>query len=97
VITLRATGDFGDQLTCNVETGRALVKAGLHQATGTLGVAKDVPVGFQRIHLCIDLDTDASEAERKKLLELTRRSCAVYQTLARGPEVVVTLRAKSGA
>jgi uncharacterized OsmC-like protein len=147
LVTLRAGGALGDHVTCNVETGRALVEAGLHPATGgtgaaacsgdmllqalvacagvtlsavatsiglglrgarlsaegdldfrgTLGVAKDVPVGFQRIRLFIDLDTDASEAERKKLLELTERYCVVYQTLARSPEVVVTLRALSGA
>jgi len=147
LITLRASGGLGDHVTCNVETGRALVEAGLHPATGgsgaaacsgdmllqalvacagvtlsavatsigvglrdarlsaegdldfrgTLGVAKDVPVGFQRIRLLIDLDTDAPEAERKKLLELTERYCVVYQTLARSPEVVVTLRAKPGA
>jgi uncharacterized OsmC-like protein len=139
-ITLRATGALGDNVTCNVETGRALVQAGLHPATGgsglaacsgdmllqalvacagvtisavatsigvnlrgatltaegdldfrgTLGVSKDVPVGFQRIRLFVDLDTDASEAEQTKLLQLTERYCVVYQTLAQSPEVVVT-------
>lgn len=35
VITLRAQGDVGgDSLSCRVETGRALVEAGLHPATG---------------------------------------------------------------
>ncbi len=35
LITLKATGELGDQgLTCKVETGRALVEAGLHPATG---------------------------------------------------------------
>jgi uncharacterized OsmC-like protein len=145
LITLRATGDLGAHVTCNVATGRALVQAGLHPATGgtgaaacsgdmllqalvacagvtlsavatsiglalrgakltaegdldfrgTLGVAKDAPVGFQRIRLLVDLDTDAPEPERRKLLELTERYCVVYQTLARSPELAVTLSSAS--
>src|SRR6188474_524478 len=39
LITLRATGALGDQVTCNVETGRALVQAGLHPATGGSGLS----------------------------------------------------------
>jgi uncharacterized OsmC-like protein len=142
LITLRAAGALGDQVTCNVETGRALVQAGLHPATGgsglsacsgdmllqalvacagvtlsavatsigvelrgatltaegdldfrgTLGVARDVPVGFQRIRLVITVDTDAAETDQKKLLELTERYCVVYQTLARSPEIAATIR-----
>jgi uncharacterized OsmC-like protein len=137
LVTLRATGRLSDAVTCNVETGRALVNAGLHPATGgtgsavcsgdmllqalvacagvtlnavatslgiairdarleaegdldfrgTLGVAKDAPVGFRDIRLTIALDTDASDAERQKLLELTERYCVVYQTLVRSPSV----------
>ena len=34
VITLKASGAIGDGITCSVETGRALAKAGLHPATG---------------------------------------------------------------
>src|SRR5260221_3668190 len=35
IVTLRATGEIGgDEATCNVEAGRALVEAGLHPATG---------------------------------------------------------------
>jgi uncharacterized OsmC-like protein len=37
-ITLRASGSLGDDLTCSVETGRALVAAGLHPATGGTGI-----------------------------------------------------------
>jgi uncharacterized OsmC-like protein/GNAT superfamily N-acetyltransferase len=142
LITLRATGTLGDGVTCSVETGRALVQAGLHPATGgsgltacsgdmllqalvacagvtlnavatsigielrsaalhaegdldfrgTLGVAREVPVGFQRIRLVIDLDTDASADQQKKLLELTERYCVVYQTLTRSPAVTVSIR-----
>lgn len=134
-LTLRASGDLGEGVTCSVDTGRALVQAGLHPATGgtglavcsgdmllqalvacagvtlsavatslgivvrsgklvaegdldfrgTLGVSKDAPVGFAEIRLKLSLDTDATEAEKAKLLELTERYCVVYQTLARGP------------
>ena len=39
VVTLRATGKLGEDVSCNVETGRALVTAGLHRATGGTGLA----------------------------------------------------------
>src|SRR6201998_3579609 len=39
VVTLRAKGDLaGDGIACKVETGRALVEAGLHPATGGSGL-----------------------------------------------------------
>jgi uncharacterized OsmC-like protein len=38
LITLRAEGALGDDVACSVETGRALVKAGLHPATGGNGL-----------------------------------------------------------
>jgi len=38
VITLKAEGAIGDGVTCSVETGRALVEAGLHPATGGSGL-----------------------------------------------------------
>jgi uncharacterized OsmC-like protein len=137
LVTLRASGTLDDDVTCSVETGRALVKAGLHPATGgtgsfacsgdmllqalvacagvtlnavatsigitlrsakltaegdldfrgTLGVSKEAPVGFQRIRLLIELDTDATTEEQQKLLQLTERYCVVYQTLIKSPEV----------
>src|SRR2546423_10047214 len=49
---------------------------------GTLGVSKDVPVGFQQIRLQFDLDTDAGKDQIATLLRLTERYCVVYQTLA---------------
>jgi len=58
---------------------------------GTLGVAKDAPIGFRQIRLAIELDCDASSAERAKLVELTERYCVVYQTLRSGPELRVAL------
>jgi uncharacterized OsmC-like protein len=54
---------------------------------GTLGVSRETPVGFQRIRLRFDLDTDAPPETRKKLIELTERYCVVYQTLAHSPEM----------
>ena len=146
VVTLRATGTLGEDVSCNVETGRALVAAGLHPATGgtglaacsgdmllqalvacagvtlsavatsmglvvrggtltaegdldfrgTLGVAKEAPVGFRDIRLRISLDSDAAEPERLKLLELTERYCVVYQTLVGHPTVRLSYAAESG-
>jgi uncharacterized OsmC-like protein len=140
LITLRARGRLGDGVTCRIETGKALVAAGLHPATGgtglaacsgdmllealvacagvtlnavatalgielrdarleaegdldfrgTLGVAKDAPVGFRDIRLRITLDTDASEDQLDTLLRLTERYCVVYQTLTRPPLVAVS-------
>ena len=142
LVTLKAEGRLGEGLTCKLDTGRALVEAGLHPATGgdgqaacsgdmllealvacagvtlnavatalgitlrdgrvsaegdldfrgTLGVAKDVAVGFQHIRLAIELDSDAPLADQEKLLQLTERYCVVYQTLARSPELRVSLR-----
>ena len=52
---------------------------------GTLGVSKEVPVGFQNIRLRIALDTDASQDQISTLLRLTERYCVVFQTLSRPP------------
>jgi uncharacterized OsmC-like protein len=56
---------------------------------GTLGLSKDVPVGFKNIRLQVTLDTDASEEQLDTLLRLTERYCVVYQTLARAPALTV--------
>jgi len=141
LVTLRASGEIGEAtLTCKVETGRALVEAGLHPATGgsgldacsgdmllealvacagvtlkavatalelplrrgvvsaegdldfrgTLGVAKDAPVGFRAIRLRFDLDTDASDEEVATLMKLTERYCVVLQTLRAPPIITAT-------
>ena len=37
LVTLKARGDIGDGISCSVQTGQALVKAGLHPATGGTG------------------------------------------------------------
>ena len=57
---------------------------------GTLSVAKDAPVGFQRIRLDFDLDTDASEEQLSTLMRLTERYCVVFQTLRQSPDVTVS-------
>jgi len=57
---------------------------------GTLGVSREVLVGFQSLRLHFDLDTDAEPDAQKKLIELTERYCVVYQTL-RQPPVITTI------
>jgi uncharacterized OsmC-like protein len=139
IITLRAQGRIGEGIACRVDTGKALVEAGLHPATGgsgmqacsgdmllealvacagvtlkavatalqvplrdakllaegeldfrgTLGVAKDAPVGFREIRLRFELDTDASPEQRRKLIELTERYCVVMQTIRQAPPIKV--------
>jgi uncharacterized OsmC-like protein len=58
---------------------------------GTLGVAKDAPVGFREIRLRFDIETDAPQEKLDQLLKLTERYCVVYQTIKAGPKVDVTL------
>ncbi|MGH8732440.1 MAG: OsmC family protein [Burkholderiales bacterium] len=141
VVTLRAQGRIGEGIACRVDTGKALVEAGLHPATGgsglqacsgdmllealvacagvtlkavataldislksgkvaaegdldfrgTLGVAKDAPVGFREIRLAFDLDTDASPEQKQKLVELTERYCVVLQTLKSSPAIATEM------
>ena len=62
---------------------------------GTLGVSKDVPVGFERIRLRFDLDTDASAEQMATLIRLTERYCVVYQTLSRPAKIDVECRLAS--
>jgi uncharacterized OsmC-like protein len=63
---------------------------------GTLGVSKDVPVGFERIRLRFDLDTDATAEQVATLIHLTERYCVVYQTLSRPAKIDVEYRPASG-
>jgi uncharacterized OsmC-like protein len=48
---------------------------------GTLSVANDAPVGFVRIDLRFDLETDADDEQLSTLLRLTERYCVVLQTI----------------
>lgn len=50
-------------------------------ARGTLGVDREVPVGFTDIEVRVEVDADADEATLARLLELTERYCVVAQTL----------------
>jgi len=56
---------------------------------GTLGIAKDAPVGFAAIRLSFALDTDAPQDKLDQLQKLTERYCVVYQTIRSGPPVDV--------
>jgi uncharacterized OsmC-like protein len=144
IITLKAKGDLdGEGIACRVDTGRALVEAGLHPATGgsgmqacsgdmllealvacagvtlkavataigfdlkggtvsaegdldfrgTLGVAKDAPVGFRDIRLTFALNTSEPQDRIDSLTKLTERYCVVFQTLAKPPVLVLTVNA----
>ena len=59
---------------------------------GTLGVAKDAPVGFAQIRLRFDVGTDAPQDKLDQLLKLTERYCVVYQTLKNGPPIDVKMQ-----
>ena len=140
VITLKADGVIGEGVTCSVQTGKALITAGLHPATGgnglsacsgdmllealvacagvtlnavatsigvnlkkgsvhaegdldfrgTLGVAKDAPVGFKAIRMRFDLDSDATPEQLDTLIKLTERYCVVFQTIKQTPQLSVS-------
>jgi uncharacterized OsmC-like protein len=87
-VTLRAVAT-----ALNIPLRGATVRAeGDLDFRGTLGVSKDVPVGFKQIRLNFDLDTDASEEKLATLLRLTERYCVVYQTLSHPTEISVLHR-----
>jgi uncharacterized OsmC-like protein len=73
-----------------VRSGRVHAEGDL-DFRGTLGVAKDAPIGFKDIRLRFELDTDASADQLATLLKLTERYCVVYQTLRQPPAVDVSL------
>jgi uncharacterized OsmC-like protein len=58
---------------------------------GTLGVAKEAPVGFAEIRLRFDIETDAPQEKLDQLLKLTERYCVVYQTIRSGPPVAIAM------
>ena len=57
---------------------------------GTLGVAKEAPVGFKNIRLHFDLDTDADQEQLDTLIKLTERYCVVYQSISTSPNISIT-------
>jgi len=54
---------------------------------GTLGISKDVPVGFKNIRLQFHLESNANDEQMASLKKLTERYCVVYQTLMNGVEI----------
>lgn len=89
-VTLRAVAT---SLEIPVRSGRVYAEGDL-DFRGTLGVAREVPVGFSSIRLRFDLDTHADPEQLTKLLELTERYCVVYQTLAGSPAIETTISAE---
>ena len=90
-VTLRAVAT-----AIGVELREATVTAeGDLDFRGTLGVTKDVPVGFQRVRVHFDLATDASQDQLDTLIRLTERYCVVYQTLRQSPVLSVSRKVAS--
>src|SRR6202163_620325 len=79
-------------VACAGVTLEAVAAEGDLDFRGTLGVAKDAPVGFAQIRLRFDVDTDAPQEKLDQLLKLTERYCVVYQTIRSGPPVEVSLK-----
>jgi uncharacterized OsmC-like protein len=86
-VTLKAVATA---LDIPLKSGRVAAEGEL-DFRGTLGVAKDAPVGFREIRLRFDLETDAPQDQLDQLLKLTERYCVVYQTIKAGPPVDVKL------
>ena len=87
-VTLKAVATA---LDVPLRSGKVLAEGDL-DFRGTLGVAKDAPVGFAQIRLRFDLNTDAPADKLDQLLKLTERYCVVYQTIRSGPPVEITLQ-----
>jgi uncharacterized OsmC-like protein len=84
-VTLRAVAT---SLEIPVQGGAVRVEGDL-DFRGTLGVSKDVGVGFQAIRVRFELDTEATPEQLETLLKLTERYCVVLQTLRASPELSV--------
>lgn len=148
LVTLSSSGELdAEDIVCRVETGKALVAAGLHPATGgsgslacsgnmlldalvacagvtlkavatainfdlkggrisvegdldfrgTLGVARDAPVGFSSIRVVFELDTDEPQERINQLTALTERYCVVFQTLIAPPVLSLEVEASPTA
>lgn len=90
-VTLRAVATA---IGVNVRRGTVGAEGDL-DFRGTLGVAREAPVGFSEIRLRFDLETDAGEEQLATLIRLTERYCVVYQTLRAAPEVRVECQVRS--
>ena len=101
LITLRASGELGEGVTCSVATGRAIVQAGLHPATGGDGLSlcsgdmllealvACAGVTLRAVATSLELDSGATEEQLDTLIRLTERYCVVLQTIRTSPEVSV--------
>jgi uncharacterized OsmC-like protein len=137
ILTLKAEGKIGEDISCSVDTGKAMIEAGLHPFTGgtgmlacsgdlllqalvacagvtlkavatavgveitsgtiiaegdldfkgTLGISKEVNVGFSSIRLIFELEGNITQEQIDTLKKLTERYCVVYQTLVKGVPV----------
>jgi len=85
-------GAVATAIGVNVKTGSVHAEGDL-DFRGTLGVAKDAPVGFKTIRLRFDLDTDANDDQIATLAKLTERYCVVAQSLRQPPAITITRRA----
>jgi uncharacterized OsmC-like protein len=66
--------------------------------SGTLGISRDVPVGFEAIRVRFDLTApDASQAQLDSLIEKTERYCVVLQTLQAPPTIETRVVTASAA
>ena len=86
-VTLKAVATA---LDIPLRSGRVFAEGDL-DFRGTLGVAKDAPVGFAQIRLRFEVETKAAQDKLDQLLKLTERYCVVYQTLKAGPPIEVKL------
>ena len=86
-VTLKAVAT---SMGVTLRTGWVLAEGDL-DFRGTLGVAKDAPVGFSDIRLTFELETDAPQDQLDTLLKLTERYCVVLQTLKRPPSIETKL------
>lgn len=84
-VTLQAVATaFGVKLT------KSTVRAeGDLDFRGTLGVAKDAPVGFRDIRLVFDIAGDAPAETLKKIVSTSERYCVVLQTIQQCPTITV--------
>jgi uncharacterized OsmC-like protein len=86
-VTLKAVATAID---VSLKSGKVAAEGDL-DFRGTLGVAKEAPVGFAQIRLSFEVETDAPQEKLDQLLKLTERYCVVFQTIKSGPPVEVKL------
>lgn len=70
--------------------GGTVIAEGDLDFRGTLGLSKDVPVGFEAIRLRFELDGDLTQEQANNLLKLTERYCVILQTLKHPPSLAAS-------